>query len=223
MCSRLGLFRSRTSQPKARTHAHTHPSQHNRTPPEAAPLLQDDVLTPWHCWQHCAIHGGRTPNVSPAHDRHDMVRVVDSRLCVSGASTDLHPCWPHSRSGAGTLSARSQGLSGRFLLVARSQASFGKFLTSHLPFSHWERVFMTNSMAAPYLVVFIISTSKDDLIEMSIREFRLHWVMFSCVCGVGISFASWILRDAVSATTNSLINVIANIGQLVRNSALCPP
>lgn len=84
--------------------------------------------------------------------------------------------------------------------------------------NHWERVFLTNTLAAPFLLPLVLATS-PQLRTFDPALSRLGWAAASCVSGVAISLVGWALRDAVSATTNTVVNVLTSFGQLARSEA----
>lgn len=81
--------------------------------------------------------------------------------------------------------------------------------------NHWERVFLTNTLAVPFLLPLVIATS-PQLRSFDPALSHLGWAAASCVSGVAISLVGWALRDAVSATSNTVVNVCTSFGQLAR-------
>jgi hypothetical protein len=100
--------------------------------------------------------------------------------------------------------------------------TFGKQITQTIPMTHWERVFLTNTLSLPFtLCLLVFSKERDRMEDMFavLNPSQMHWVIASSVVGVGISFSGWKLRNEVSATAFTLVGVGNKILSILANQA----
>lgn len=84
--------------------------------------------------------------------------------------------------------------------------------------THWERVFLTNAFSLPCTFLLLLGsneTARLPELVAGLRHRPLHWVLASCVLGVGISFSGWSLRDKLTATAFSLVGVACKVGSIL--------
>ena len=103
---------------------------------------------------------------------------------------------------------------------------YGKYITSDLQLkSMWSAVLYNNILAiAPMTVIGVLNGEVDRLepahgsgVDTIWSSTALFWLLVSCVLGLGISFAGFNCRNAVSAASYTLIGVLNKMATITVN------
>ncbi len=93
-----------------------------------------------------------------------------------------------------------------------------KFICDTIPMSTWERVFYTNSLSV--LPVGVLSLMREVPVVTDAASWNAPAVfalIAASVCGIGMSYSSFLLRDLVSATSFTVIGVVCKLGSVLIN------
>ena len=86
--------------------------------------------------------------------------------------------------------------------------------------NHWDRVFITNLISVPFVIVILFLTDEFTAISaipggLIVNAKGMASVASTCVIGICISYFSWKLRACVSATSFALIGVLNKLLTMV--------
>jgi len=98
---------------------------------------------------------------------------------------------------------------------------FVKFIVDTIPMSTWTRVYYNSALSIPMTILSGFLTGDLDSVN------ALNWtlgavciVSLSCIVGVGIGYAGFNLRKAVSATTFTVVGVVCKIFTVLINDMI---
>lgn len=93
-----------------------------------------------------------------------------------------------------------------------------KHMCDSVAMTSWGRVYYTNALAVAPLLVLLPSLKEQDVL------FSLDWtplvifpLLFSCVVGLCMSHAAYLLRDAVSATAFTIVGILCKVITVIIN------
>lgn len=84
--------------------------------------------------------------------------------------------------------------------------------------TNWERSFYQNAMAVPLMIALALLSGDTKVAAASVADLRA-WplVASSCLAGVGLSYFSFALCEAVSATTFTVIGNVCKVLSILMN------
>jgi drug/metabolite transporter (DMT)-like permease len=89
------------------------------------------------------------------------------------------------------------------------QMTYGKHITVALDLSEHERVFYTNTLSVPPILLLGFCMGEHQLVHtIHFSRTTCTYLAMSCSIGLGISYTGWRLKDMVTATTFTLVGVI---------------
>ena len=93
-----------------------------------------------------------------------------------------------------------------------------KFVCDTVPMSTWERVFYTNFLSlVPVVVLCLLQRESEVVADLEWTLAQTGILLTSCICGVAMSYSSFLLRGLVSATFFTVVGVLCKIGSVVIN------
>ena len=87
--------------------------------------------------------------------------------------------------------------------------------------TNWERSFYQNAMAVPLMIALALLSGETNVAAASIADVRA-WppIAASCLAGIGLSYFSFALCEAVSATTFTVIGNVCKVLSILANVLL---
>lgn len=110
----------------------------------------------------------------------------------------------HYDEGSLNLSAWSWIIS--YLVVFVFDQIFIKWVCDTVTMTAWGRVFYTNTLASVPVAILAFATEYQQLSLVDWSSISAVLTM-SCVCGISLSYFGFVLRDAVSATSFTIVGV----------------
>lgn len=103
-----------------------------------------------------------------------------------------------------------------YLLNISFQMTYGKMLTSHFKHDLSTTVFYTNVMSVPLFSVLALNEiQRVQAVDWSGPATPM--LIFSCVTGLGISYAGWYCRAELSATSYTIVGFLNKIATILVN------
>lgn len=97
-----------------------------------------------------------------------------------------------------------------------------KHMCDSVPMDNWARVFYANLVSSPVLMVIFAFAKKEQAILA-----RMDWnftvvgpFLLSCIMGVAMSHASYLLRSYAAATTAAVVGIMCKLLSVVLNVAI---
>ena len=96
---------------------------------------------------------------------------------------------------------------------------FIKHVCDVVQMSDWSRVYYTNILASiPFTVMFLQCSNEMTSIKyFPISHSLIFMLLMSCVWGIGMSHATYVLRDAVSATSFTVVGIMCKVFSVIVN------
>lgn len=88
-----------------------------------------------------------------------------------------------------------------------------KYMCDNVPMSNWARVFYSNLMSAPLLAAVLLFAQKERAL-LAATQWTVQTagpVALSCVVGVAMSHASYLLRSHAAATTAAVVGIVCKL------------
>ncbi len=97
-----------------------------------------------------------------------------------------------------------------------------KHLCDTVPMSNWSRVYYANLMSSPVLLL-VLAASKSEQLLLAKTTWGLGVsgpLALSCVMGVAMSHASYLLRSHAAATTAAVVGIVCKLLSVALNVAI---
>lgn len=97
-----------------------------------------------------------------------------------------------------------------------------KHMCDTVPMGNWSRVYYANLMSAPLLAAVLVTSKKEQalLAATSWTISNAGPVLLSCVIGVAMSHASYLLRSHAAATTAAVVGIVCKLLSVSINLAI---
>jgi solute carrier family 35 protein len=100
-----------------------------------------------------------------------------------------------------------------------------KYITNSVQMTSWGRSFYNNTLALPVILVVSIATGEffkvnEFFAEGYFTNFTYFMIFLSCVMGLGISYTGFLCREAVSATSYSVVGNMNKVLTVMINCAI---
>ena len=110
---------------------------------------------------------------------------------------------------------------GIWFTISVAEIVWIKKVIQSVDMTNWERSFYQNAMAVPLMIALALFSGETHVAAASITDVRA-WppIAASCLAGVGLSYFSFALCEAVSATTFTVIGNVCKVLSILVNVLL---
>jgi GDP-mannose transporter len=107
---------------------------------------------------------------------------------------------------------------GIWFVISVAEIVWIKKVIQSVDMTNWERSFYQNAMAVPLMIALALFSGETGVAATSILDHRA-WpsIAASCLAGVGLSYFSFALCEAVSATTFTVIGNVCKVLSILVN------
>jgi len=107
---------------------------------------------------------------------------------------------------------------GIWFVISVGEIVWIKKVIHFVEMTNWERSFYQNAMAVPLMIALALCSGETSVASTSVLDHRA-WppIAASCLAGVGLSYFSFALCEAVSATTFTVIGNVCKVLSILVN------
>lgn len=102
------------------------------------------------------------------------------------------------------------------------ETSYVKYMCDSVVMTNWGRVYYTNLLSAAVLTAIFPFCSEEHkfLMHYDFKPPQVMLLLLSCIMGVCMSHASYLLRSNISATASVVVGIVCKLGSVLINLAM---